>query len=285
MPREKGGYFLAVADEAKREAITDAIASQRAFSIELLSAHWDVQGRELFLLGVGSDSSQIVGAGIARKKHGPRNTGAFNVLVSEIVTFDPVSFAEAEVQRGGRVRPLPDRISRRYSRSAIQDVLSGIKARHPEKVKLLDALWRKVVAVDDPNRSHALEQLSIERDAIGLALDAAGMQEERRRSFRAVPALGVDTVYSSFIELMDNQENQERHLIEHDRFTYRTLGSIGADHPFKVYSKGLRQLKVWSVDRGPIERQNGVRDLRGRVGRERAFQPREHRQVMEVRRG
>lgn len=132
-----------------------------------------------------------------------------------------------------------------------------MRSLRPDVQSELDALWGRVKAQDQLDQSSEGRHLAMQRDAIGLSLDIAGLPEIRRREFRRehTPAEALEV--QSFIELMDSQTPQERTLIDHDQSILEGIIARG-DTRDATFSKGPRALRVWTVDRGRVERFAGV---------------------------
>src|SRR5439155_20413071 len=79
----------------------------------------------------------------------------------------------------------------------------------------------------------------------------------RRQQFRKIRAISAKTKAVSFITLMDAQPPQERALVDHDQSIFESLVARG-ECESATFSEGLRNLRVWTVDKSKVERITGT---------------------------
>ena len=260
MSEAKGGLFITF-EPGRRELLQEAVAMRGRFSVELSAPDWPLERKEMFLVSLSENRDIISYAAIGRRKGGPRNTGAYNI---EFVSF--VSLPEQ------RLAPLIERLSagarstikeREGTRgkwfppmawAALLEILKGENAQHASE---LNKLWFNVNASEAMERAHHVQRLALQRDAIGLSLDIAGLSDVRRQEFRKVQPIDNDTVALSFIALMDSQPPQERMLVDHDQSIMATLVAQGK-YESATFSEGPRSMYVWTVDKGNIEHFAGI---------------------------
>jgi hypothetical protein len=121
----------------------------------------------------------------------------------------------------------------------------------------LNDLWGRVTGKDELQPASHVQHLALQRDAIGISFEIAGLADLRRQVFRKVQPVTNATKADSFISLMDQQRPQERMLLDHDRSVLETMVAEGK-YETATYSEGRRRLRVWTVDKGPVERIAGV---------------------------
>lgn len=88
-------------------------------------------------------------------------------------------------------------------------------------------------------------------------MDVAGLDELRRQELRRAHTIEGDTEVWSFLELMDTQPPQERARVDHDRSVFEGAIAQGR-YETKTFTDGVRRLRVWTVDKGAIEKFTGV---------------------------
>jgi hypothetical protein len=92
-------------------------------------------------------------------------------------------------------------------------VTNFLKEAFPERASALERLLELANAGEEIEIGRHTQRLAMQRDAVGLSLDIAGLSDIRRQQFRRVLPIRGETSSPSFIELMDAQPPQERMLI------------------------------------------------------------------------
>ena len=261
---EKGAYLLRFSARYRYDLNSVAEGYGR-FSTALPNAEWRTQRLELFLLGLGVDDKRdgdaIDRLAVARRKLGPRNTRAFNVEFDQFVRFEPIRVSELLAaipeKAASTVGTLDGERGLWFPPEARKELLAALGARRPGIVPALEELWARINAKDPLAPGTRIQKLALQRDAIGLSLDIAGMSDLRRQTFRRTPFRPTEDPSASFIDMMDNLLPQERALIEHDRSMLEQTVAIGK-YKTMDFSSGNRNLRVWTVDRGDIEKYTGV---------------------------
>lgn len=258
MSHEKGGYFISF-EPARRRILRDAARDRDKFSVELSIADWSVDAKEMFLVSLSDDKDAIDFAAFVRRKGGPHNTGGHNVEFSGFINLNslhvsqllgrlsPKARATVKEREGTRGRYFPPQ--------AWGELMALIKEERPALVAELDAMWTRVVARDQPDREARIQKFAMQRDALGLSLDIAGLSDLRRDEFRKARPFGSAGDAQSFIDLMDGRRVHERTLMENDRSLIE--GAMGERRPVS-FSSGQRLLRVWIVDKEPIEKFAGI---------------------------
>jgi hypothetical protein len=259
MSTEKGGLFIAF-ENSRREVLLTSVEEVGRFSVELSASDWRVDKKEMYLLSLRERRDHIDFAAIGRRKGGPRNTGAHNI---EFTDFVPINFSLADLldklpePARALVKAREGRRGKWFPPTSWSALLNLIRRRRPGIGPQLDALWAKVTAVDDSRGEGHVEKLGLQRDAIGLSLDIAGMTSIRRKTFRKIGPISPEDDADSFIALMDDASPQERELVDHDRSLLAGIVARG-EYETTGFTDGPRSLRVWTVDKGPIERFAGI---------------------------
>jgi hypothetical protein len=257
---EKGGLFITF-EVARRAVLQKALLERDRFSVELSASDWPIDRKEMFLLSFSDNLDQIDYAAIGRRKDGPHNTGGYNFGFTSFVALNGLRLARLldRLPAGARetIEPREGNRGKWFPPQAWSGLLRLIKADYPAQAAALDRLWAGVIARDPLQSDNHIQRLAMQRDAIGLGLDVAGLSNLRRQEFRKVRPIDRGVVASSFIGLMDAQPPQERTLVDHDR---GIIESVVARGPYEnaVFSEGARRLRVWTVDKGPIETFAGI---------------------------
>jgi hypothetical protein len=261
MASPKGGLYISF-ENARRVDLQEAAGAHDRFSVELSNSDWQLGQKEIFLISLSEERDRIDYAAIARKKRGPKNTAACNLEFSGFVEFErPLSLASLIQELPRDLATLvKDREGKRgkwFPPTVWLAVLDLLKRMSPNAAQPLDKLWSLVNANEEIDIGRNTERLGMQRDAIGLSLDVAGLPDLRRREFRRISLAQADIATSSFIELMDSQPPQERMLVDHDRRIFEEAIASG-EYETREFSEGPRTLRVWTVDKEPIEQFTGV---------------------------
>ncbi len=261
MAEPKGGLFISF-ENARRADLQEAADSYGHFSVELSNSDWHLDQKEIFLISFAEEKDLINCAALARKKRGPKNTAASNVEFSGFVAFEHPLYLTPLIQELPTdlrvlVKHREGNRGRWFPPSVWPTVMHSLKRMFPECAQSLDELWQLANANEEINIGQNTQRLAMQRDAIGLSFDVAGLADLRRRQFRKILPVRGDTTSLSFIELMDSESPQERMLIDHDRRIFEEAIASG-EYETREFSEGPRSLRVWTVDKGPIERFTGV---------------------------
>jgi len=261
MAEPKGGLFISF-ENARRADLQEAAYSYGRFSVELSNSDWHLNQKEIFLISFSEKKDRINCAALARKKRGPKNTAACNVEFSGFVAFERPLYLTPLIQElptdlRALVKHREGNRGRWFPPSVWLAVMHSLKRMFPECAQSLDELWQLANATEEINIGQNTQRLAMQRDAIGLSLDIAGMPDLRRRQLRKVLPIRDDAESRSFIELMDSQPPQERMLVDHDCHVFEEAIASG-EYETAEFSEGPRSLRVWTVDKDPIERFTGV---------------------------
>jgi hypothetical protein len=260
MAEAKGGMYITF-EGSRREKLQESALTKGRFSIEMSASDWNLDMKDMFLMSLSEEQDLIECAAIGRRKGGPRNTGAYNIEFTGFVFFTPVSIAFLTDRLPWSVRvTIKDRERGRgkwFPPVAWAALLESLERERPEAESELNALWDRVNAKDERDHDNHTQRLAMQRDAIGLSLDMAGLAETRRQEFRKIYSVRKATEAQSFIGLMDALAPQERMLVDYDRSVIENAIAKG-NYESMSFSHGQRSLRVWTVDRGEIERFAGV---------------------------
>jgi hypothetical protein len=256
MTQEKGGFFISF-EPARRKLLLDAAKERDKFSVDLSIADWAVGTKEMFLVSLSESTDTTDFAAIGRRKAGPHNTGGYNIEFTSFVDLgalhlpqllgrlSPKTRATIKEREGARGKYFPPQ--------TWGELLTLVKDARAASATNIDMLWARVVARDPLEREIRIQKLAMQREVLGLSLDIAGLSEIRREEFRKAQPIGnaaADVKY--FIDLMDSRTVHERTLMEQDRsFIERAMS--GHPHRTASFSAGQRNLRVWIVDKEPIE--------------------------------
>jgi len=264
---KKGLYYLSFSD-GHREDLERAAEESARFSTALPMAEWGIRRKELFLLSLHnprffrtSAAEQVITCvAVGRRKRGPQVTRALSAEFHSFLPFEPLPLEEllSTLQGPQRavVKPLDGGRGLWFPPLACQQAIAGLAKLRPSIADGLSDLWSLVNEVEPSVISRTVEHLAMQRDAIGLSLEIAGLSGIRRQTFRRTLFRG-DKPTRSFIDIMDAQPLQERSLVEHDRTVFARHIAQG-EYATQNFSEGHRNLRVWTVDKGPIEKRTGV---------------------------
>ena len=230
------------------------------FSVELSAKDWDAGQREMFLISFSDDSRPVECVALGRRKGGPRNTAGHNFEFTDFVFFEPIPLSQLEAAAPSSLRHTIKSLDRGRGKwfppVSWKAALKRLLQLRAEKAPEILEVWRKANSSSaEIPREHA-EKFALQRDAIGLSMDIAGMSELRRQMLRDANVKSDESAPTSFIELM-NSRPQERSIVEHDRGVFLSLVAQGKG-AHASFTEGNRQLHVWTVDKGRVEEYAGV---------------------------
>lgn len=254
-PEEYGGMILGF-EPARTDTIEEYLASGYVVSESFSSQDWNLQNREMVYFARQGDCPSLFGAGVLRKRGGGGGTKRVNMRLSESVLFEhPISAKEAaNPDTLGLAISTAENV-RRFDAAGWRQLNDLIKTLRPEHAQRLDELARqRLVGLSDIPRSTRASRLSEERDALGLALDVAGLD---RQAILRTTAPDHINVAASVLDLIDAQPIAERSLIESDSAALRiALGSAFATA--RLSDDRGREVRAYVLDSTPLETATGV---------------------------
>lgn len=263
MATGKGGFLIYFEPE-RSQLFQERAYTYDNFSVELSRLDNSPKARELFLVCFDGEGKTISAAAMASYKRGPQNTGARNYRFSDFVFFKPIAVKQVEnrVSAGTKKALVKSSggVARRIPPVSWAEVRQTIAALRPSAAEQLEALWQKVCQPDRIDTERELQTLALQRDAIGLALDCAKLEDRRREVFRKAKPVIATARQDSFIAYLEEAaRTQERELIDYDRAAFESLHLP----EFKVTGNlsvegGARRLYVRTLDKGPLETSLGV---------------------------
>ncbi len=134
----------------------------------------------------------------------------------------------------------------------LNDLVRGLRPHLAYRLDEL-TLLRTAVGGQEPIDSRTT-RLAEERDAIGLALDIAGV--DRKKLFRSVKRIDAENA-TSILDIIDAQPIAERSIIEGDRAALQlALSGESASASFKDDRR--REVRIYVLDSTPLETATGV---------------------------
>jgi hypothetical protein len=263
MTTGKGGFLIYF--EPERSVLFEQKARNNShFSAELSQLDNSAKGRELFLVCFDGEGKTISAAAMVSHKRGQRNTGAYNYRFSDFVLFAPIVIEQLAnmlpaVTRKALLKSSGG-VARRISPVGWEEVLSIVSGLRPAQAGSLAALWSKVCQPERVETEPNLQNLALERDAIGLAFDCAGSGKSRRDLLRKAKLVDPAAPEDSFINyIKEAAPLQERELIEHDKAVFENLElpDFRATGALSI-GEGARRLYLRTLDKGPLESAIGV---------------------------
>jgi len=263
MTTGKGG-FLVYFEPERSQLFQERANADDNFSVELSRLDNSPKAREFFLVCFDGEGKRIGAAAMASYKRGPQNTGARNYRFSDFVFFEPISIGQLERSLTARARSALIKssggVARRIPPVTWMEVRQAIATLRPAEASALEALWQKVCQPERIDTERSLQTLALQRDAIGLALDCAKLEERRRELFRKSKAVVPSARKDSFIAYLEETvRTQERELIEYDRAAFQSLAlpNFSVSGELSIDGSG-RRLYVRTLDKGPLETSLGV---------------------------
>lgn len=258
---DKGGFIISF--EPERSASFKQLALDgKEFSLELSSLDWQSKSKEFFLIIFEYESNKISAAALVERKKGPKNTDAFNVRFSHFVFFEPIDIDDIVIslpnQLQNNVKITSGGVGRRITPATWQKVLGIITSIRPSETSDILQLWDLVVSEDISILTSNLVKLGMQRDALGVCLDASGMEQSRRKILRMASEPADKDKKRSFLDFLQSQERQERHIIEHDANIIAAVAGNGNSVGVEYFSEGNKYLRVVVVDKGKFEHSLGI---------------------------
>ncbi|MGB6973811.1 MAG: hypothetical protein WBD67_03915 [Terracidiphilus sp.] len=259
MAEPKGGYFISF-EYSRRHALAESLEAYEKFTYDLSTLDWHPAQRNFFLIALSGEPNLIGSAAMASRTRG-RTTGGHRYEFSHFVQFDPIDLDELTVNlpSGAKktIKLAEGSHGRWFPPVVWSHLLEELHEQRPQAATSLRALWNRVNTPDLFDPSADVQRISMQRDAIGLSLDIAGLTDIRKREFKKVPSIEQAREVDSFIDLMDTQKPQERMLVNYDANIFKDIVATGVSAS-ATFTNGRRRLRVWTVDRSPIERFTGV---------------------------
>lgn len=254
-PSEYGGIILGF-EPARTDTIQAYLAIGGVISESFSSQDWNLQHREMVYFARQGDQPILFGAGVLQKRGAGGGTKRVNMRLLESVTFDrPVHAYEAEGAETLGLAISTANSIRRFDANGWKQLSNLIKELRPEHAKRLEELARfREGSTSTDIESTRASRLSEERDAIGLALDIAGL--DRKAILRTAAPERIDTA-TSVLDLIAAQPIAERSLIENDSRALKiALDSPHASAQF-CGDRG-REVRTYVLDGTPLETAMGV---------------------------
>ncbi|MFM0168832.1 hypothetical protein PQR33_05715 [Paraburkholderia sediminicola] len=263
MTTGKGGFLIYF--EPERSVLFEEKARKNShFSVELSQLDNSAKTRELFLVCFDGEGKTVSAAAMVSHKQGQRNTGARNYRFSDFVLFAPITIEQlGNVLSAGTKNALLKSnggVARRISPVGWEEVRRAMAGLRPAQAESLEALWSKVCQPEHVETESKLQNLALERDAIGMAFDCAGSGKTRRELLRKAKLVDPVAPEGSFITyIKEAAPLQERELIEHDKTVFERLElpDFQVTGDLSV-GEGSRRLYVRTLDKGPLEPSIGV---------------------------
>lgn len=255
--QNKGGYIINFGLE-RANKFREYAENGWDFSLELFDNYWKAGDKECFLLQFNPDDDDELSAiAIAQKKGGYHNTGAHNYKFSCFIFLNP------PMKLSYLIEMLPNRLKKNVGKNTSGTgfniphktwlkFLEILKREYPESAKAIDDLWQSVILSNDVFFDKNYVGLETRHDAIGLCLDAAGMDKNRRRYN------GKLDKDNPFINFINDMPLQERDIIEYDRRIFESIFSNDNSYKKAYFNQYEHNLIVRTIDKGPLEHSLGV---------------------------
>lgn len=260
--QEYGGFILTF-ERGRRKKIDAALRLYRHEATETFSAvDWKFHPRELVLLSLGIDESSYVGAhtlnGAAlmeRMKTGGA-TGKLKMRLHSPVMFEePIELKELPPALRRQDLFSTSLKLRRLQNETWRELFEQIKELRPRLASALSELERR--QFDDRRifpEDARTERLMEQRDAIGVAVDIAGL--DRQRVLKSLDSARLDTA-SSALDLLDSEPLQEQDAIRMDQMAFGKLLTQGMRHA-RFSNQSGAEVRIHVYDRKPIETVLGI---------------------------
>lgn len=254
-PQDYGGMILSF-EPARTDTIEEYLATGYSVSESFSSQDWNLQKREMVYLARQGNCPSLFGAAVLQKRGGGGGTKRVNMRFAESVLFErPISADEAANPDILGLSISTANNIKRFDAPGWRQLNDLVKMLRPEHEQRLSELARLRVAdlLSIPHDTRT-SRLSEERDALGLALDVAGL--DRQTILRAADH-GLMNVAASVLDLIDAQPIAESSLIESDSAALRiALGATVATARF--HDDRGREVRVYVLDHTPLETAMGV---------------------------
>ncbi|MCZ8221596.1 MAG: hypothetical protein O9337_19415 [Acidovorax sp.] len=251
-----GGFILGF-EPARTETIEEYIATGYPVSESFSSRDWNLQDREFVFLA--SQGAQInLFAAVILKKTGARGGGTkrVNLRSIDILHMDPpISASEASCPEALEASvSMADDVRRFEPKNwrILNDLIRRLRPHLAERLDELNTL-RTSIRGAVPRDQHTT-RLSEERDAVGLALDIAGV--DRKKIFRSVKRIETERA-TSILDIIDAQPIAERSIIESDCAALQ-LALSGEMASARFKDERQREVRIYVLDSTPLETATGV---------------------------
>lgn len=225
------------------------------------SDDWGLGRKEVFLILEPDEARQgraLAGAVFVERMHGSGGTRKPKYRMNRPVFFEPpVRLSDAK--KKGIV--LEKAISRADGGLRLTVELWGVlvaflQAVRPEQSGKLNALLALVEkSAQLLGGTNKLNRLAEQRDAVGIALDIAGI--DRAEIFKQIDADRADEA-DDFLGLLINYRRQERSLIEHDEHWLQEMLADSASEAYFQVPGTAATVRVRVIDKEPLETALGV---------------------------
>lgn len=225
------------------------------------SDDWDLGRKEVFLIldpdRAGKDRA-LAGAVFVERMHGTGGTRKPKYRINRPVFFGPSVLLSNAKKQGVDVEKEISRTGggRRLAVELWSPLVAFLNESRPEQAKqfneLLAMVERSAQILGGTNR---LNRLAEQRDAVGMALDVAGI--DRGEIFKEIDADKVEEV-DDFLGLLTNYRRQERSLIEHDEHWFQELLANTKSEAVFQTSGTAAKVRVRVTDKEPLETALGV---------------------------
>jgi len=254
-PEQYGGFILGF-EPARTDTIEEYLANGFPVSESFSSQDWNLQYREMIYLARQGDRPCLFGAAVLQKRGAGGGTKRVNLRSVKTILFDSPIYAE----EAGRAETLEASISTsdnviRFDALGWRELGSLVRTLRPHYAEAIDDLVSERTRPRGQVQLDArTSRLSEERDALGLALDIAGL--DRRAIFRSNASGGIATA-RSILDIVDAQPIAERSLIESDgNALTRALRASMKTATFK--DERGRGVRAFVLDSTPLETATGV---------------------------
>lgn len=258
MPKELGGYLIHF-DEAQRSGfLRDVRSLDEGFSDALSSADWAV--RQWEVCGLMFERGRITHWALARRGKKVA-TGKVRIEFTE-VTPAGLSLSTIEGRVGKRIRANLVRarsgVGGRVPPITWKDMKTAVGEIYADSLAAVERLER----LRDQSRELIVrpgsETVALERDAVGVALDAFdGSGQLRRHTLRGWTAPEVGDL-TSFLDGLGGVHTIEDQLVARDAAVFPDVAQIRHMVTGAVFSLRARKLEVFNVNRTSVEASLGV---------------------------
>lgn len=225
------------------------------------SDDWKLGRKEVFLILEPDESHQVrslAGVVFVERMHGTGGTRKPKYRMNRSLFFEPSIKLDQAKERGidvagsisradGGLRLTPELWD------ALIAFLLEIRPAQSEQLKVLLELVEKSAQL--LGGTNKLNRLAEQRDAVGIALDIAGI--DRSEIFKQIDADKTDEV-DDFLGLLTNYRRQERSLIEHDEQWLQVLLADTSSEAFFQVPGTAATVRVRVTDKEPLETALGV---------------------------
>ncbi|MFO1393994.1 MAG: hypothetical protein U1F09_09570 [Steroidobacteraceae bacterium] len=251
-----GGFILTF--EPGRSETIDFVLRHRSKEVTttISAKDWTLQQRELVALSLFDHHPGIDGLALMERAGGNAVTAAWRMRIHSPVMFEkPVKFSELP----RRLRSLGLRSSgivlKRLTKVQWTELLDCIATLRPEQSSAISQLVR-ARSVDHrlfPSSQREVRLLE-ERDAIGVAVDIAGLDRPR-----LLKSLDVETVpnATTVLDLLELEPMHEQDAIRQDQKAFGALLQPGMRHARLADGRGT-ELRVHVYDKKALETVLGI---------------------------